>query len=47
MPETSENILNKLGLNINKLSMKNIKENNFINTNFRIEKPEILFKKLI
>ena len=47
MPETSENILNKLGLNINKLSMKNIKENSFINTNFRIEKPEILFKKLI
>ena len=47
MPETSENILNKIGLNINKLSMKNIKENNFINTNFRIEKPEILFKKLI
>ena len=47
MPETSENILNKIGLNINKLSMKNIKENSFINTNFRIEKPEILFKKLI
>ena len=47
MPETSENILNKLGLNINKLSMKNIKENSFINTNFRIEKPEILFKKII
>ena len=47
MPETSENILNKLGLNINKLSMKNIKENSFINTNFRIEKPKILFKKII
>ncbi len=46
MPNISENILNKIGLSIKKLSMKDISSDNFLNEDYKIEKPEIIFQKI-
>ena len=46
MPNVSENILNKIGLTIKELTMKDISGNDFINTNYKIKKPEIIFQKI-
>ena len=46
MPNISENILNKIGLSIKKLSMKDISSDNLLNTGYKIEKPEIIFQKI-
>ena len=46
MPNISENILNKIGLSIKKLSMKDISGDNFLNIDYKIEKPEIIFQKI-
>ena len=46
MPNVSENILNKIGLTIKELTMKDISGNNFININYKIKKPEIIFHKV-
>ncbi len=45
MPGISENILNKIGLTITKLSMEDISNNNFLNMKYKIKKPEIIFQK--
>ena len=46
MPNISENILNKIGLSIKKLSMKDISNDNFLNMSYKIKKPEIIFQKI-
>ena len=46
MPNVSENILNKIGLTIKELTIKDISGNDFINTNYKIKKPEIIFQKI-
>ena len=46
MPDTSENILNKIGLSIKNLSMEYIGKDNFLNTDHKIKKPEIIFHKI-
>ena len=46
MPNTSENILNKIGLSIKNLSMEDISADNFLNIDHKIKKPEIIFNKI-
>ena len=46
MPDTSEIILNKIGLSIKNLSMEDIVKDNFLNTDHKIKKPEIIFQKI-
>ena len=46
MPEISENILSKIGLSIKNLSMEDIKRNDFLDINYKVKKPEIIFKKI-
>ena len=46
MPDTSEIILNKIGLSIKNLSMEDIGNDNFLNTDHKIKKPEIIFQKI-
>ena len=46
MPDTSEIILNKIGLSIKNLSMEDIVKDNFLNTDHKIKKPEIIFHKI-
>ena len=46
MPDISENILNKIGLSIKKLSMEDISKDDFLNMNYKIKKPEIIFHKI-
>ncbi len=46
MPEVSEKILNKIGLSIKNLSLDDISKDNFINMNYKIQKPTIIFKKI-
>jgi len=46
MPNTSENILNKIGLSIKNLSMEFIGKDNFLNIDHKIKKPEIIFQKI-
>ena len=46
MPDTSENILNKIGLTIKNLSMEDIGKDNLLNIDHIIKKPEIIFHKI-
>ena len=46
IPDTSENILNKIGLSIKNLSMEYIGKDNFLNIDHKIKKPEIIFHKI-
>ena len=46
MPNVSESILNKIGLSINKLNLNDIKNNEIIDFKYKIQKPEIIFKKI-
>ena len=46
MPGVSENILNKIGLSIENLTMEDISKNNFLNIDHIIKKPEIIFHKI-
>ena len=46
MPNVSESILNKIGLSINKLNLNDIQNNEIIDFKYKIQKPEIIFKKI-
>ena len=46
MPDTSENILNKIGLSIKNLSIESIVKDNLLNIDHKIKKPEIIFHKI-
>ena len=46
MPDISENILNKIGLSIKNLTMKDIGKDTFLNIDHIIKKPEIIFHKI-
>ena len=47
MPSVTENILNKIGLSIKNLSIDDIRNDNFLNTSYKIKKPEIIFNKIL
>ena len=46
MPDVSENILNKIGLSIKNLTIKDIARDDFLNIAYKIKKPEIIFQKI-
>ena len=46
MPDVSENILNKIGLSIKNLTIKEIARDDFLNIAYKIKKPEIIFQKI-
>jgi methionyl-tRNA synthetase len=47
IPETSLKVLKIFGINENEINFKSLLDNNFLKTNSRINKLEILFKKII
>ena len=46
MPTVSENILSKIGISIIKIKLKDIKNDQILNLNFKVKKPEIIFQKI-
>ena len=46
MPTVSENILTKVGIHIIKVKLEDINNDQIINLNHKIKKPEIIFNKI-
>ena len=46
MPTVAENILTKVGIHIIKVKLEDINNDQIINLNHKIKKPEIIFNKI-